>query len=127
MAEEKKCTGHFPSNPVALTRSPGSTRDGRCVTGPQDSGKHVICAQVTEEFLRFSQGQGNDLINPVAAYDFPGLKPGDRWCLCASRWQEAYDAGMAPPVVLEATHKAALQYVSMEALREKGLNDRVKE
>ena len=105
----------------------GFYRDGRCVTGPQDSGKHVICAQVTEDFLLFSLGQGNDLINPVAsnsvpAYDFPGLKPGDRWCLCASRWQEAYDAGVAPPVVLKATHEAALQYVSMEALQEKRID-----
>ena len=99
----------------------GFYRDGRCVTGPQDSGKHVICAQVTEAFLLFSRERGNDLITPIPAYDFPGLKPGDRWCLCASRWQEAYEAGVAPPVVLEATHEAALQYVSMEILREKGL------
>ena len=95
----------------------GFYRDGRCVTGPQDSGKHVICAQVTEAFLLFSQKRGNDLITPLPAYHFPGLKPGDRWCLCASRWQEAYQAGVAPPVVLEATHEAALQYVSLESLQ----------
>lgn len=95
----------------------GFYRDGRCVTGPQDGGKHVICAQVTEAFLLFSKSRGNDLINPMPAYGFPGLKPGDRWCLCASRWQEAYEAGVAPPVVLEATHEAALKYVSMEALQ----------
>ena len=95
----------------------GFYRDGRCVTGPQDRGKHVICAQVTEEFLQFSRSRGNDLITPIPAYDFPGLKPGDRWCLCASRWQEAYEAGVAPPVVLEATHEAALQYVPVAALQ----------
>ena len=95
----------------------GFYRDGRCVTGPQDRGKHLICAQVTDEFLLFSQARGNDLIHPLPAYGFPGLKPGDRWCLCASRWQEAYEAGVAPPVVLEATHEAALQYLTMEALQ----------
>ena len=95
----------------------GFYRDGHCVTGPQDGGKHVVCARVTEAFLLFSKSRGNDLINPVPAYGFPGLKPGDRWCLCASRWQEAYEAGVAPPVVLEATHEAALKYVSMESLQ----------
>ncbi len=100
----------------------GFYRNGRCVTGPQDHGKHVICAQVTEAFLLFSKGRGNDLMTPLPAYDFPGLKPGDRWCLCASRWKEAYDAGVAPPVVLEATHEAALRYVPIEALREHTLS-----
>ena len=126
MAEEKNVTGTNVLGTNVLGGSlqtcctdpmTGFYRDGRCVTGPQDSGKHVICAVVTEAFLLFSQGRGNDLINPLPAYGFPGLKPGDRWCLCASRWQEAYDAGVAPPVVLEATHEAALQYVSLEALQ----------
>ena len=95
----------------------GFYRDGYCATGPQDTGKHVVCAQMTEEFLTFTKQQGNDLSTPLPQYDFPGLKPGDRWCLCASRWQEAYEAGVAPPVVLEATHEAALQYVSLEQLQ----------
>ena len=125
MAEEKNVLD-TPLQTCCTDPITGFYRDGRCVTGPQDSGKHVICAQVTEEFLLFSQGRGNDLINPVPAYNFPGLRPGDRWCLCASRWKEAYEAGVAPPVILEATHKAALQYVSLEALQENEVN-RLKE
>lgn len=99
----------------------GFYRDGYCQTGPQDTGKHVICAVVTEEFLMFSQSKGNDLINPVPEYDFPGLKPGDRWCLCADRWKEALAAGVAPPVVPEATHEAALQFVSLSELMMKSV------
>ena len=125
MAEEKNVLD-TPLQTCCTDPITGFYRDGRCVTGPQDSGKHVICAQVTEEFLLFSQGRGNDLINPVPAYNFPGLRPGDRWCLCASRWKEAYEAGVAPPVILEATHEAALQYVSLEALQENEVN-RLKE
>ena len=82
----------------------GFYRDGMCHTGGGDVGVHVICAQVTGEFLEFSRTRGNDLISPAPAMGFPGLKPGDRWCLCASRWKEALDAGVAPPVVLAATH-----------------------
>ncbi len=115
MAEEKNILGTSLQS-CCTDPMTGFYRDGQCVTGPQDGGKHVICAQVTEAFLLFSQARGNDLINPVPAYGFPGLKPGDRWCLCASRWQEAYEAGVAPPVVPEATHEAALKYVSREAL-----------
>ena len=96
----------------------GFYRDGICRTGPLDTGRHVVCAVMTEEFLTFTKARGNDLSTPVPAYDFPGLKPGDGWCLCALRWKEAYEAGVAPPVRLEATHEAALQYVSLEALRE---------
>ena len=80
-------------------------------------GAHVVCAQMTEEFLTFTQQQGNDLSTPMPAFQFPGLKPGDRWCLCAPRWKEALDAGVAPPVVLEATHASALEYVSMAELK----------
>ena len=101
----------------------GFYRDGCCHTGPEDHGTHVICAQVTAEFLAYSRSQGNDLITPVPAYDFPGLKPGDRWCLCASRWREAYTAGVAPPVFLESTHEKALQFVSLAMLEEKKLDD----
>ena len=95
----------------------GYYRDGSCNTGGGDFGTHVICAQVTEEFLTFSKARGNDLSTPVPTYDFPGLKPGDRWCLCASRWKEALDAGMAPPVVLASTHASALEYVSLDELK----------
>jgi len=95
----------------------GFYRDGCCNTGAGDMGAHVVCAQMTEEFLTFTQQQGNDLSTPMPAFQFPGLKPGDRWCLCAPRWKEALDAGVAPPVVLEATHASALEYVSMAELK----------
>jgi uncharacterized protein (DUF2237 family) len=84
-------------------------RTGCCDTGPDDLGVHVVCAQVAAEFLAFSRSRGNDLSTPRPEYGFPGLKPGDRWCLCADRWQEALEAGVAPPVVLAATHEAALE------------------
>ena len=88
-----------------------------CLTGPNDYGTHVICARVTNEFLEFSKLNGNDLVTPIKAYQFPGLKAGDNWCLCASRWREAMEAGVAPPVVLEATHQKMLDTVSLETLR----------
>lgn len=94
----------------------GFYRDGCCTTGDDDRGVHVVCAEVTAEFLKFSLLKGNDLITPMPFYRFPGLKPGDRWCLCANRWKEAWEAGVAPPVVLEATHEAVLRIVPMEAL-----------
>jgi uncharacterized protein len=95
----------------------GFFRTGICVTGPQDLGTHVICAQITTEFLTFTKSQGNDLSTPVPASNFPGLNPGDRWCLCASRWKEALAAGVAPPVDLAATHSAALNVVSWSDLQ----------
>ncbi|MBD1856319.1 DUF2237 domain-containing protein [Leptolyngbya boryana CZ1] len=106
-------------------RSPvtGYYRDGFCSTGAGDVGIHVVCAQVTAEFLEFSKAQGNDLVTPMPLYDFPGLKPGDRWCLCASRWKEALDAGVAPPVVLAATHAAALEFVSLNDLKQHAVTD----
>ena len=82
----------------------GFYRDGSCHTGPQDIGTHVVCAQVTPEFLEFSVARGNDLVTPVPQFHFPGLNAGDKWCLCALRWKEAFEAGVAPPVVLQATH-----------------------
>ncbi len=85
----------------------GFYRTGRCDTGPGDVGLHLICARMTAEFLRFSKEHGNDLSTPVPEYAFPGLKPGDCWCLCATRWKEALEAGAAPPVVLSATHVSA--------------------
>jgi uncharacterized protein (DUF2237 family) len=93
----------------------GFYRSGCCETGVDDLGVHVVCAEVTDEFLAFSRSQGNDL--STSQPGFPGLKAGDRWCLCASRWQEALDAGAAPPVILEATHLQALEWVSLDDLR----------
>lgn len=95
----------------------GFFRDGYCHTGPQDVGSHTVCAQVTEEFLRFSVERGNDLVTPHPQWRFPGLKPGDRWCLCASRWREALLAGVAPPVILTACHEGALRFVGIAALQ----------
>ncbi|MEH2457075.1 DUF2237 family protein [Nostoc sp.] len=99
----------------------GFYRDGFCRTGGQDFGSHVVCAQVTSEFLEFTKSRGNDLSTPVPDFNFPGLKPGDRWCLCASRWQEALDAGVACPVILSATHARALEVVSLDELKKHGL------
>ena len=96
----------------------GFYRDGCCETGPDDHGTHVVCAVMTDDFLAFTNSRGNDLSTPRPAFRFPGLTAGDRWCLCVSRWSEAYEAGAAPPVVLEATHRRALQTVSLDALRE---------
>ncbi len=94
----------------------GYYRDGSCLTGPSDLGTHTVCAKVTDAFLQFSRERGNDLITPVPAYQFPGLKPGDYWCLCASRWVEALKAGVAPTLKLEATHEKTLEYVSLDVL-----------
>ena len=94
----------------------GFYRTGSCQTGPDDLGLHSVCAEVTAEFLEFSRSQGNDLMTPQPG--FPGLQPGDRWCLCAGRWKEAADAGKAPPVVLTATHEATLEVVPLEVLLE---------
>jgi uncharacterized protein (DUF2237 family) len=96
----------------------GYYRNGRCDTGGGDMGAHVVCAEMTEAFLAFTKARGNDLSTPVEAFNFPGLKPGDRWCLCAARWKEALDAGVAPPVVLAATHALALEYVSLNELKQ---------
>jgi len=100
----------------------GFYRNGRCETGPEDRGSHVVCARVTEEFLQYSASRGNDLMTPRPQFQFAGLKPGDQWCLCASRWRESLEAGVAPPVVLAATHEAALRYVSMEQLQAHALD-----
>ena len=101
----------------------GFFRDGKCRTGSGDVGLHVICAQVTQEFLEFSRARGNDLVSPQPGLGFPGLKAGDRWCLCASRWKEALEAGCAPPVILAATHMSALEYVGLGDLKAHALND----
>ncbi|MGD1897190.1 MAG: DUF2237 family protein [Phormidesmis sp.] len=95
----------------------GFNRDGSCHTGPQDTGAHVVCAEMTEAFLSYTKAQGNDLSTPRPEFNFPGLKPGDRWCVCATRWKEALDDGVAPPVVLEATYVAAVKNLSIEDLK----------
>ncbi len=95
----------------------GFFRDGCCRTGRGDVGVHVVCARVTEEFLAWSKGRGNDLSTPRPEFEFPGLKPGDQWCLCAARWKEALDAGKAPMVVLEATHESALEFLDLADLQ----------
>jgi hypothetical protein len=95
----------------------GFFRDGCCNSGPEDAGSHTICTKVTDEFLAFSKAQGNDLSTPRPEYGFAGLKAGDRWCLCASRWLDAVEAGIAPPVILEATHERALEIVTLADLK----------
>jgi len=95
----------------------GFYRDGCCNTGAEDAGVHTVCTRVTADFLQFSKERGNDLVTPQPAYGFPGLRPGDQWCLCAARWQEALEADAAPAVVLEATHAATLEWVRLEDLR----------
>jgi uncharacterized protein (DUF2237 family) len=100
----------------------GFFRDGCCSTGPEDVGSHTVCAVMTLEFLEHQRSLGNDLISPMPLYRFPGLQPGDRWCVVASRWMESYEAGLAAPVVLASTHERALELIPMEALRAKAVD-----
>lgn len=104
--------------PCSTEPMTGWFRNGCCDTGPGDIGMHVICCRVTKEFLEFSKRAGNDLSTPVPEANFPGLQPGDQWCVCASRWKEAYDHGQACGVVLESTHMSALEFASLEELQE---------
>jgi uncharacterized protein (DUF2237 family) len=106
-----------PLVPCSYDPITGFYRDGCCNTDEQDEGSHVVCAKVTQAFLDFSLQRGNDLVTPRLGYRFPGLKAGDRWCLCAVRWREAFLAGVAPPVVLECTHARALAFVTLEQLQ----------
>lgn len=103
--------------PCSTAPMTGWFRDGCCNTGPGDTGLHLVCAVMTDDFLAFSKAVGNDLSTPRPEYDFPGLKPGDRWCLCVSRWVEAFRAGKAPAVVLESTHISTLEFVDLEDLK----------
>ncbi|MFM7594551.1 MAG: DUF2237 family protein [Flavobacteriales bacterium] len=105
-----------PLIPCCMDPMTGFYRDGFCRTDVFDEGRHVVCAQMTEEFLNFSKAVGNDLSTPRPEYDFPGLKPGDFWCLCALRWKQAFDAGKAPLVKLEACSEAALAYITIQDL-----------
>jgi uncharacterized protein len=95
----------------------GWFRDGSCRSNPADLGRHTVCCEVTEAFLSYSRAQGNDLSTPAPAYGFPGLKPGDHWCVCAPRWLEAYEDGMAPPVRLAATEQSALEVIPLDLLQ----------
>ena len=108
--------------PCSFDPLTGFYRDGCCNTDLEDHGTHVVCAVVSDEFLQFSKLRGNDLSTPRPEYGFAGLKPGDRWCLCAARWEEARRAGFAPPVLLEATHIAALSVVELAHLKAHALD-----
>ena len=105
-----------PLVPCSLDPLTGWFRDGCCETQVQDRGRHIVCAVMTDEFLAYSKAKGNDLITPMPEYQFPGLKAGDRWCLCLDRWREAHKAGMAPNVVLESTHQIALERIPLSTL-----------
>lgn len=108
----------FGEELITCSKNPmtGYFRDGCCNTDERDLGTHTVCAEVTDEFLQFSKERGNDLITPRPEFDFTGLKAGDRWCLCVNRWKEAYDQGVAPKVVLEATHEKSLETVDLDTL-----------
>lgn len=108
--------------PCGDSPTSGFYRDGCCNTGPEDSGAHVVCARMTKEFLKFSKTRGNDLSTPAPQLGFPGLMPGNRWCLCAARWKEAFDAGATPPIILTATHEAVLEFVSLKDLKKHALD-----
>jgi uncharacterized protein (DUF2237 family) len=110
-----------PLEPCSFEPNTGYFRDGHCHTCAQDHGSHTVCAAMTAEFLAFSKAAGNDLVTPRPEFDFPGLQPGDHWCLCAGRWLEACEAGAAPQVVLEATNEASLEVVPLELLRQHAL------
>jgi uncharacterized protein (DUF2237 family) len=106
-----------PLAPCSEEPRTGFYRDGCCNTGPEDLGSHTVCTRVTADFLEFSRSMGNDLSTPHPDFGFPGLRPGDQWCLCAARWQEALEAGAAPLVVLQATHAASLRIVKLADLK----------
>ncbi|MEM9347588.1 MAG: DUF2237 domain-containing protein [Planctomycetota bacterium] len=110
-----------PLQPCCFDPLTGYFRDGYCRTDAGDHGRHIVCAQVTAEFLEFTKQRGNNLSSPAPEYGFPGLEPGDRWCLCVLRWKEAMEHGAAPPIVLEACDEATLSVVPIETLREYAL------
>lgn len=107
--------------PCCFEPKTGFYRDGSCKTGPHDHGTHTVCAVMTEEFLEFTKARGNDLSTPNPMYRFPGLKAGDKWCLCAIRWREAFKNGVAPKVVLESTHQKTLEFLDLKDLQKNEL------
>ena len=115
MQSDKNVIG-TPLETCNLSPLTGFNRNGNCQTAEYDFGVHGVCSEVTESFLKFTKARGNDLSSPNEVYGFPGLKPGDRWCLCASRWKEALDHGVAPPIVLSATNEAVLKIIGMDDL-----------
>ena len=117
MSKQRNVLGE-PLHPCCKFPMTGFYRDGYCRTGAEDIGRHVVCIQVTEKFLAFSKAVGNDLSTPHPEMDFPGLIPGDQWCLCALRWQEAFEAGAAPKVILSATNESALEVLNIEDLKQ---------
>lgn len=121
MSRDRNVLGE-PLTPCCHDPVTGFYRDGFCRVGPNDHGVHAVCAMVTEEFLAFSRAQGNDLVTPHPEFGFPGLKPGDRWCLCASRWKEAAVVGLAPPIILSATHEKALDVIPLIQLQQHALD-----
>ena len=112
-----------PLEPCSFDPVTGFYRDGCCNTGVEDLGLHLVCIEADAEFLEFSSAVGNDLSTPMPQYHFPGLKPGDRWCLCVQRWKQALEAGRAPRVHLEATHMSALEFVDLEQLQDFAVGD----
>jgi len=121
MSEQKNVFGEELET-CSTSPMTGFYRDGCCGTGPEDIGMHVVCTEVTKEFLEFSKSRGNDLSTPNPEFGFPGLKPGDRWCVCALRWKEAMDNGYASPVVLASTDESVLDVVSLEDLKRYALD-----
>lgn len=119
MADQEESVNVFGESLLECSTNPltGFYRDGCCNTGPGDVGLHLVCAVMTDDFLAFTKSVGNDLSTPRPEWRFPGLKAGDRWCLCVTRWKEALEAGKAPRVVLEATHISSLEYVDLDDLR----------
>ena len=122
MSDQQRNVFGEPIEVCSLNPSTGFYRTGCCETGPEDVGVHTVCVEVTREFLAFSKARGNDLSTPRPEYGFPGLNAGDRWCLCAARWQEALDAGVAPRVVLAATHEATLEIAKLGDLKRHALD-----
>ncbi len=124
MSKSEKILNIFGDEIDACCHDPvtGFFRDGFCNTDEHDFGSHVVCVEITEDFLKFSKEMGNDLSTPRPEFDFPGLNDGDRWCLCALRWKESYDAGVAPRVFLESCHLQALSFVTKEQLEEFAVN-----
>jgi uncharacterized protein (DUF2237 family) len=122
MAHEQQNVFGEPIEVCSMNPRTGFYRTGCCETGPEDVGVHTVCVEVTAEFLAFSKARGNDLSTPRPEFGFPGLEPGDRWCLCAARWQEALEANAAPRVVLAATHKGTLEFVQLADLKRYALD-----
>ena len=121
MADARNVLGE-PLAPCCIKPMAGFFRNGRCDTDSRDVGRHVVCAEMTDAFLAFTKARGNDLSTAKPEFGFPGLKPGDRWCLCTARWREAAEAGVAPPVVLGSTHDAALELIDLALLKRHALD-----